>query len=71
LNELLDNRDDVLKRPTRRRGSIGLCLERLRRLQEEGVLMTGYVVIKSFDVVVKSFKNHKSEVVHGCYRLRR
>jgi hypothetical protein len=31
LNDLLDNRDDVLERPTRRRGSIGICLERLRR----------------------------------------
>jgi hypothetical protein len=31
LNDLLDNRDDVLRKPIRRRGSIGLCLERLRR----------------------------------------
>jgi hypothetical protein len=31
LNDLLDNHDDVLERPTRRRGSIGLCLERQRR----------------------------------------
>jgi hypothetical protein len=25
LNDLLYNRDDMLKKPTRRRGSIGLC----------------------------------------------
>jgi hypothetical protein len=31
LNDLLDNRDDVLRRPTRRSRSIGPCLERLRR----------------------------------------
>jgi hypothetical protein len=31
LNELLNNRDDCLERPTMRRGGIGLCFERLRR----------------------------------------
>jgi hypothetical protein len=31
LNDLLENRDDVHRKPTRRRKSIGLCLERLRR----------------------------------------
>jgi hypothetical protein len=31
LNDLLDNHEMCLERPTRRRGSTGLCLERLRR----------------------------------------
>jgi hypothetical protein len=31
LNDLLDNCDDVLRKTIRRRGSIGSCLERIRR----------------------------------------
>jgi hypothetical protein len=31
LNDLLDKCDDVLRKTNKERGSIGLCLERLRR----------------------------------------